>query len=458
MWVLAVSGIVGLGLAYVLVRRSPPAAIALVLLPPAAWFLRRPEGGLILGIACLLVLPSWHSVGAAQISVLRIASTLAIVSFFASGGFRPRSTDYVLLILVAVIVLGWILQYDQPHVGRVVSTELTPIGFYLGGRAIPRDRIPAAMLAVLIAGTVGALTVFFEFLRGHAVFVDPTAYVWSASDSTIFRPGGIFGSPPGAATVLCVVLVIGLGCLVRAGRRTRPLVVLCLSICAATLVLTFTRGGIIAAGVGIVVFLWLLRSPLLRPLNVAWFIAIVLGTIIVLLPRVQGNQTLQEGVLRSGTFADRENYWSAALPVVTSNAHDLIFGAGTGVAEASAVSSDVMVPSTIATTPTLIERSLHNEYATTMVEQGAVGVCALIAFLVAGTLPAARGARSSRSATSAALAASMISLAVVMTVNTALLHGPSFGVLMLCAGLATSTATATGRPGHATPTAGGARR
>ena len=193
--------------------------------------------------------------------------------------------------------------------------------------------MPKVMLAVLLAGTVGALTVVFEFLRGHAVFVDPTAYVWSASDSTIFRPGGVFGSPPGAATVLCVVMLIGLGCLAHGGRRARPLLI-CLSICAVALVLTFTRGDIVAAGVGMVVFLWLLRSPLLRPLNVAWLLAAVLCTVIVVIPQVQGSQTVQEGILRSGTLADRESYWSAALPVATSSPHNLIFGIGTGVAEA----------------------------------------------------------------------------------------------------------------------------
>jgi O-antigen ligase len=187
---------------------------------------------------------------------------------------------------------------------------------------------------------------------------------------------------------------------------------------------------------------------------VAWFIAVVFCTITVFLPQVQGSQTVREGVLRSGTLADRENYWSAALPVVTSSAHNLIFGIGTGVAEASEVSTNVMVPAALAATPTLIDRSLHNEYVTTLVEQGAIGVCALIAFLAAGLIPTARLARSKGNPVDAALAASMISLAVVMTVDTALLHGPSFAVLMLCAGLAANAVSAAARPRHNTGAAG----
>ncbi len=37
------------------------------------------------------------------------------------------------------------------------------------------------MTLMLFAGTVGALTVIYEFARGMLVFVDPTRYLWNAS-------------------------------------------------------------------------------------------------------------------------------------------------------------------------------------------------------------------------------------------------------------------------------------
>ena len=42
------------------------------------------------------------------------------------------------------------------------------------------------MTLTLFAGTVGALTVIYEFARGYPIFTDPTKYLWNT------LPGGLF--------------------------------------------------------------------------------------------------------------------------------------------------------------------------------------------------------------------------------------------------------------------------
>ena len=281
-------------LAYVLVHHSATMAIALIFLPVIVWLLFRSKVGLVLGIALLLVVPYWYTLGSAQADVLRVASLAAASTLLFARRMRPSPIDWAVGIYAAVLILGWILQYDHPHAGRVVSEELTPVGFYIGARAIQPARVRLVFIVVLIAGTVGALTVLYEFAAHHVVFGNPTAYDWNATGSSIFRPGGIFGSPPAASTVLGFVIMFGLTCRSFLRGRRRFGATICVAICALALVLTFTRAGIIGAALAAILYMWLVRSPILRPLRVAWFAGVVTIVVLLILPSLQTSTSFQE--------------------------------------------------------------------------------------------------------------------------------------------------------------------
>ena len=380
-------------MAYVLVHRGATVAVALVLFPPIVWVVSRPLGGLGLGLAMMLMLPSWHTFGTAQLGVVRVAALAAAASAFVAGGWRPRLADSALVVLVLVVVAGALLQYPQPGVGRLTINEFTPIGFYIGARAVSRSRLPSVMFIVLLAGTVGAVTVLYEYWRGYAIFVSPIQYQWNASAGTgLFRPGGIFGGPPSASTVLCVVILLGLGCLPTLRGKKKALAIGCLAVCAMALISTFTRAPLIATGVGILVMLWLTRSPLIRPTRVVTA-ALAVGVAIALaLPALEHNSTFQNGVFRAGTLSERESYWQTAFPIITASAHNVLVGVGTGALE-TPVSNLVALPSDVATTPQIFTVSLHSEYVTTLVEQGLIGLGALGLFLALAFIPVARVAR-----------------------------------------------------------------
>jgi len=438
---LAVVGAAGaVALAFVVVHRSPPAAGTLALAPLLAWLLTRSYGGLALGLVLVLALPYWWTVGTAQATVLRLAALAAATGLLFAHRLRPCLTDVALAALLATILLAWVLVYPQPHVGRVVSIELTPLGFYFGARALPGHRLPLAMNVILIGGTLGALSVLYELWQGHAVFVDPLQYQWNATDSSTFRPGGVFGSPPGAGTVLSFVVLFGLPCLAAARGRRRALAASCLIVCSAALIATFTRADIVATALGLLVYLCLTRSSLLRPLRVAWFAVAVAGLVVLLLPRLQTNSTFQEAIVRPGNLTAREGYWNVALPITTANAHNLIVGVGTGSLEVSLVSNEVPIPSELAASPEIVENSLHNQYLTTLFEQGLLGLAALLLFLLAPLFAAVKAALTTRDPCHAAIAASIVSMAIVMSVDTALLHGPSFAMILVATGFAASGA------------------
>jgi O-antigen ligase len=430
--------IIGGGLAlisaYILVHRSVSLALALAALPLLIWTLLRPSRGLGIGLILTLAVPYWWSLGGRH--AYQYAAVLAAVSVFSARRLRLTLVDVALLTYTVVFVLGWLLQYNHPETFHIALGQVIPLGFYFGARAQPHRRITAFMTLTLFAGTAGALTVIYEFWRGYPVFVDPTRYLWNMVPGNLFRPGGIFGSPPGAATILMYVIFFGLAGLRSLRGNARALGAICMGICMVALVLTFTRAPLIGAGVGLLVFLWLVRSPLLRPTRVAVAGIALVAAILLVLPSLESNHVFQQGIARGGTLSDRESYWRLALPIAFASPHNLIVGVGTGVLETPALSPDTPLPYLVAATPQVFENSLHNQYVTTLTEQGVVGLAALVFLLVAMFVPTARAARASGDAAYAALAASVIGMAVVLLIDTELLHTPSLIMFLVSAGFA----------------------
>jgi O-antigen ligase len=212
-------------------------------------------------------------------------------------------------------------------------------------------------------------------------------------------------------------------------------------ICTVALLLTFTRAAIIAVAAGLLLLLWLIRSPLLRPLRVAWFVVAVIAISVLAVPALQNNSTFEKGIVRAGTLTQRESYWGFALPIATSNAHNMLFGIGSGALEAPNVAANVPVAAEVSASPQVVKNSLHSQYLTTLLEQGLLGLTVMVLFLVSVFLPCARLARKTRDPALSALAASILSMAIIMSVDTTFLHGPSFAMLMVSAGLITGALT-----------------
>lgn len=421
-----------------------PILLAVAILPPAAWLITRSYGGLVLGLTLILVVPYWRSLGIPHVTILRGAALVAAFTVLANRRFRLRRIDVALGLLVLLLVADWLLRYRQPGAGSALVVELAPLGFYLGARVVPQRHIPTVFLVIVIAGALGGLTIIYEFVRGHVVFHNPTSYDWNSSNNSIFRPGGVFGSPPAAGTVMCCVILFAIASIARHRGKLRLVSAVCAAIAAVALVLTFTRGAFIATGLGIILVLWLVRSPLLRPLRVAWFVVLLGALYFLLLPGLETNTTFQRGIIRPGTLATREGYWAVALPVATSSVHQFVLGAGTGTLEALRTAPNATVSSRIATSPQLTQNSLHSQYMTTLFEQGAIGLALLLVVLGAGIVPTGRKARAIRDPIAAATAAGIASIAVIMLVDTVSLVPPAFAMLMVCLGFAGNMAGSSG--------------
>lgn len=436
-------GALGLVVAATLVKRGVASALVLVLLPTGVLVLKRYWGGLAFGLVLLLAVPSWYTLGSAQLSVARVSSLLAAFSFAVAitnrRSMSVRAGDVAFTLYVVIVVLGWLLQDYQPHVGRVLTTEFTPIGFYLGARTIGSDKVRTVLLVVIAAGTFGALTVLYEFARGHVLFTNPQTYgLWSGGAGSVFRPGGIFGNPPEAATMLAFPILCGCACLRLVAARSRVPVLICIIICASAVVITFTRADMLGVGAGMIVFLLLTRPSAFRPLRIAWLVLIATLALFATLPTLQGDTTFQQGILRSGSLASRESVWSLAIPIATASPVRFVFGSGTGILEAPFVSNESQIPAALATSPLTYTLGIQNQYLVTLFENGVIGLVALLAFLGIPCFRAARTAAATADPVRAALAASLVSVMVVMLANTALFSEPVFAMVLVALGLATA--------------------
>lgn len=424
--------LLGTILAYVMVSGTATAAFGVVLLPSLCYVLTRRLGGLVAGLTLILLLPSWYTLGPAQAGVMRIACLCALATVLLTRQPRLTWIDVTLVGFIAILFLGWVLQDNQAHAGRIMLNEIQAVAFFIAARTVPARSTPDVMRFVYFAGALGALTVLYELRVGHVVFLDPSRYYWNGG-GLLFRPGGIFGSPPAASTVLTLTALCGMPSMQQLRGWKRGFARLCMAITLGAVVATFTRTAFIAVAVGLVAYLWLSRSPMLRPQRVLVGLLLVTLGFAFVLPRLEKEATFQEGVLRPGTFAARVGYWQLAIPIATSSAHNLVVGIGSEALEIPALGGSA--PSEIASSPVLIQHGTHNQYVLTLLEQGLVGLVAMCAWLAASVGTAWRRARTGRDPYVAALAAGMLAVTITMLTDNVMLSGPSLAIAFLIAGL-----------------------
>lgn len=438
-------------LVYISVKRSPVAAGVLVLLPAVCYGLTRQLGGVIGGLALLLVIPSWYTLGTPQAGVLRVACLFALTTWLFGQRRRLTWTDVALGALVLIAVAGLYLQDNQSHAGRILLSELEPLAFFLAARPLSTKAVARLLDVVFLLGTVGALSVLYEFAAGHLIFQDPSNYYWNPSNTTIFRPGGVFGSPPAAATVLTLTALCGLPAIRRLSGWRRYVASACLLLTLVAMVSTFTRAALVAFALALLGYLWLSRSPLLRPAPVITGLTVLAVVALLLVPRIEGNVVLQRGLIRPGTFTARVSYWGLAMPIATASLKNFVLGIGSEAAEVPLVGGTAPAP--LAAAPVLIAHGTHNQYVLVLLEQGLLGLIALVAWLGTAFGTAVSAARGTRDPVPSALAAGIVAFAVIMLADNTMLNGPSLALGALLTGLTVAYRYGQGRQGEQRPVA-----
>ncbi|MEA2369703.1 MAG: O-Antigen ligase [Solirubrobacteraceae bacterium] len=389
---------------------------------------------LLAGVILALTIPTWWTIGTPQAAIFRIASGLAFVPLVL-GPWRMRWTvsDGLILVFVADSFLSALFQTAAPGVGRVALNLFLPVAFYFAARALPSRMQRRAVAAAVTAITIGALTVIIERATGQVLFQDAQSYSWVPSNGGVFRPGGVYGSPPAASLVLAVGLLLGYSLRKGAGGWRRGALSFSTLAMTLALVLTFERSGVIALAAGAVVYMLLIgldARVILRYSIVAGLVAVAA---VLAYPRVQATATFQNGVLRPGTLSARTSIWQEELPVVTSSAHTATIGVGFGATVVARTAGTV--PSELATHPRLISTSIHDQYLLILLEQGGIGLAIFLFFVGAATWRGVSSSLRTHDGLTVGMTAAVVAVLVASITTTPMLDYSSWILSLLVLGL-----------------------
>ena len=440
-WAAALAAIpIGIALGYLVAVGHGVVGIAAVGLPALAFLLaRQQENALIVGVLLMLSIPYWIGLGAEQATVARVAAVTALGTvILCSRKVQLNRVDAAVAVLVAAAVVAWQLGSHEPGSEKILLNFLLPVTFYLAARTIPLPKRDRVLWAILIGGAIGAATVIYEWLVHDPVFIDPDRYLWNTTSTTIFRPGGIFGSPPGAAAVLAMAVLAGLPLARRSRANLRLAVIAVLALMTIAVTLTFTRAGIVGLVAGSALYLWMTGSRLFRPVPLVCSMLALTAVVFVAVPHVEQSPLFQQGIVRPGNFEQRQSFWELAIPITTGDAKSFVFGKGTGVTLAARAGGST--PADIATSPVLVELGTHNQYVLHLLEQGILGLGALLFWLGISIHMGLGVSRRLDDNAAAGATAALIAFSITLTLGNGLLHAPTFGLAALLSGLvATST-------------------
>jgi len=402
------------------VKAAPAAALALLVSVVGGWFvahghttlltaaivaagavavvLTRPVAGLLLGVGIALVIPSWWKLGIEQLNGARFATLLVVGGALLLAVVQqhaPARLTFVdaAAVGLAIATLGsWATSARGQNTLQATVNAIVPLGFYVGGRLAPSSARRVLPLLLVTCGALASLTVLWEFAVAHRpLFISQDSYLWNAKGELIFRPGGVFGSPPAAATVLAMTTLAGTALLSTARGARRFGVWLLLAVNGAGLVVTFTRAGLIALAAGVVVYVAVARPA--GSIRFAFGISVMaLAFALLALPRIQDASWYRSGVLRQGDLAIRQVYWKQAWPLITNSGHHLVLGHGINSLMMGRPELPGAPDRDLAAAPVLLQIGPHNQYVRTLFEQGLIGL-ALVALFFGGGL--VRGFRAS---------------------------------------------------------------
>jgi O-antigen ligase len=414
----------------------------------------RPINGLLVGVALMMLVPSWY--GRGGITVTQMAAALALVGTLSAVLVNRRTihftfVDWSVVAVVLAAAADWYLRGENFAGARATANAVTPLAFYFAARILTGSGRSVRMILwlLVVAGALASLTVFYEFAKGAPVFVNPITYAWNSGAGLIFRPGGIYASPPAAVTVLAMVALAGLPLLRETSGRRRTLLLGCLWLIVGAGFVTFTRAGWIGCGAGLLTYLVLVtwRGGLRLP---RWVAAVPLIGLVLLaaVPIVSHTNWFRLGVTRGQTLQFRESYWSVTEPLVVDSPAHLLFGRGLNSFTAVDEPALGSVQGSLAEIPGPLVRTPHNQYLQTLVEQGAVGLtlylCWLLGTVVLGFRCIRRIAPGERRII-AGLVGATISFVVGSFADSSFRGDPEFVVVALVTGLAVSLCAQPGR-------------
>ena len=268
----------------------------------------------LLGLGMLLVpprapgLPAWLTRLLIALAVILVLKELLPASWFGQVLWRPT------LVQSYDLQLPWT---HHPELGRAVDgwlAALIGIGWLVWVRTLALDRDDRTRMAWIMF-VAAVLIAAVSFITARA----STTMIFGLRPTTGWLGFGPFPNRNHTACFFAMAIVIGAGCLARAGERKRVAVVVVGALFLVGLVVallrTQSRGGLLALGAGLAVFLGIvvLRLRSRQALAVSIACALLVGGLALL----AGGKTLQRfagtGLPSDDSAATRVAVWHNAV-------------------------------------------------------------------------------------------------------------------------------------------------
>jgi O-antigen ligase len=362
--------------------------LALLALAGIVVLLNLPTGTLFLGWLFLSplfqVAADTNSLGRAMTWGLYIAPALVLVLLTLIRPARALELSaldwlplgYVAYVAVSIVLTTNALREDPAGSAKAFVTlvALGPIVYYFltrgPGAAIPVSRVLWTLAA---AGVLQALLAVAETSTGWTL--------WGASGWLVeeegWRATATLGNPAVLGALLGVCIVLAVAILTWGGpRRLRPVAWVLLVLCTPALLVTMTRGPIVATTLVVVLLLLLGQA---RLVGVAVLIASAV-LLFALLPALQKSELYAERVSETRTVDIRVAIQDISLQLA---AQKPVLGWGYGSFDQAKNAANFVAEGISAAS--VFQTTSHNTYLTVLVELGGLGWLLLMTpFLVVG--------------------------------------------------------------------------
>lgn len=420
-------------------------AVGLMFVPlAAAVLLARPFLLFCVSMVVGIVFPFTENAGFAQAGWFRVAAagalaTIAVVLLRTRLRPRPNVVDLAVGGFLALTVGSWLTYHHSGSLADTVNPIL-PFAFYFAARLVRREALWTVLWVIAGAGAIGGLSVLYEFLVTKApLFIPPNLYLWNASSLTVYRPGGVFESPPAAAAIMSMATLCTIPLIERYRGRARLAAVAIAAIGIVSCFVTYTRAGIIGLGLGLVLFGLLGGSRVATPRRTAvTALVVVVAGAALFVPVIKHTRWYTAGIARQGNFSARVSYWTLAKPLITDSPGDFVLGRGPNSLPNGQKVATGRIGLGLAGAPVLTQIGPHSQYVRILLEQGALGLALIVLWMVGAPLRAIwfmRRAGPTVRPIIAALVAATASFAIVSAVDDSMRHQPTLTMAALVTGL-----------------------
>jgi O-antigen ligase len=336
--------------------------------------LAKTEFALVLLVIAAPLTNASVNLGPIPLNAVTICSGLAIISYALHNlgkktDAKPMPFTWAFIAFLFVCTVSMVV---APSIVDSLAVMIRFAGYFLMifviGRSIrSRNTLTWILVLMVVAGALTGLYGLYQYF-----FAPQTAKIglYDLTDDVAGRIGSTFENPNFYAEYLVLMVPVGLALVLGSrGLLRRSMMLIATLLLFAGLMMTYTRGSWLSAGIGI---------TLMSILTEAWLIWVWIGLVVIAFVAAPGVASRVESILDTsgGTAGFRRRLWTIALGIIAE--HQLL---GAGIGNYYDVFTEYIFRHPELSVGWVIYGA-HNSYLTIWAETGIFGILSFIAIIL----------------------------------------------------------------------------